>query len=240
MCHHECRVLNSSIINAWPTGKRQAASFSTSYHSSPVYSDVASLNIMMNGSVLFPQGHHPIWRDRSPDAVYDLTPLQRMDQPVRYFYVDFGLSVRFQPGASTLVVGDVGRDAEVPELSWDVPYDPFKADIYALGNLFDKEFEQVRCVSTPRGCITNALAQRYHSLQFLLPLIESMKHKQPEQRLTASELVQIFASTRKTLNPNGFRWRLGPKSEPAYERLFNDGVAVAKESINQLRRLVRS
>lgn len=67
-----------------------------------------------------------------------------------------------------------------------------------------------------------------------------MKHKQPEQRLTASELVQIFASTRKTLNPNGFRWRLGPKSEPAYERLFNDGVAVAKESINQLRRLVRS
>ncbi|KAL1945402.1 hypothetical protein VTO73DRAFT_2253 [Trametes versicolor] len=167
--------------------------------------DVASLNIMMNGSVLFPQGHHPVWTYRSPDNVYDLTPLQRMDHPVRYFYVDFGLSVRFQPGASTLVVGDVGRDAEVPELSWDVPYDPFKADIYALGNLFDKEFEQ-----------------RYHSLQFLLPLIESMKHKQPEQRLTASELVQIFASTRKTLNPNGFRWRLGPKSEPAYERLFND------------------
>lgn len=143
MCHHEYRVSNSSIINAWPTGKCQACSFSTSYHLSPVSSDVASLNIMMNGSVLFPQGHHPIWRDRSPDAVYDLTPLQRMDQPVRYFYVDFGLSVRFQPGASTLVVGDVGRDAEVPELSWDVPYDPFKADIYALGNLFDKEFQQV-------------------------------------------------------------------------------------------------
>lgn len=139
-----------------------------------------------------------------------------------------------------MVVGDVGRDAEVPELSWDVPYDPFKADIYALGNLFDKEFEQVRCVSTPQGGITHVLAQRYHSLQFLLPLIESMMNKQPEQRLTASELVQIFASTRKTLNPNGFRWRLGPKSEPAYERLFNDGVAVAKESINQLRRLVRS
>ena len=67
-----------------------------------------------------------------------------MGHLVKYFYVDFGLSVRFQPGESTLVVGDVGRDDEVPELSSTVPYDAFKADIYALGNLFEKEFAQVR------------------------------------------------------------------------------------------------
>lgn len=101
----------------------------------------------MDGRALYPRGHHPIRKNRSLDTIEALTPLQRIDHPVRYFYVDFGLSVRFPPGSPTLVVGDVGRDAEVPELSSTVPYDPFKADIYALGNLFDKEFEQVRRAS---------------------------------------------------------------------------------------------
>ena len=97
----------------------------------------------MDGSALYPRGHHPVWTDCSPDIVEELKPLLRMDHPVKYFYVDFGLSVRFEPSASPYVVGDVGRDAEVPELSSTVPYDAFKADIYALGNLFDKEFVQV-------------------------------------------------------------------------------------------------
>ncbi|KAJ3009470.1 hypothetical protein NUW54_g2770 [Trametes sanguinea] len=105
--------------------------------------DIAPQNVMMDGRALYPHGHHPVWRDRSPDAIHDLTPLARIDHPVKYYYVDFGLSVRFSPGQSTLVVGDVGRDAEVPELSSTVPYDAFKADIYALGNFFDKELAQV-------------------------------------------------------------------------------------------------
>ncbi|KAI0351967.1 hypothetical protein OH77DRAFT_1506233 [Trametes cingulata] len=183
--------------------------------------DIAPPNIMMDGRPLFPQGHHPVWRNRSMDAIEDLTPLHRMDHPVKYFYVDFGLSVRFPPGSSTLVVGDVGRDAEVPELSSTVPYDAFKADIYALGNLFDKEFEQ-----------------RYHRLQFLRPLIDSMKQREPELRPTADQLVESFANTCKTLDTARFRWRLAPKSEPAYERLFNDTVAAAKDSLSQLRRFV--
>lgn len=99
---------------------------------------------MMDGKPLFPSGHHPVRMNYSPDAVYELTPLSRAEHPVRYYYVDFGLSVRFPAGSPSLVVGDVGRNAEVPELSSTVPYDAFKADIYALGNLYDKEFEQVR------------------------------------------------------------------------------------------------
>ncbi|KAI0351969.1 kinase-like protein [Trametes cingulata] len=184
--------------------------------------DIAPPNIMMDGRPLFPQGHHPVWRNRSMDAIEDLTPLHRMDHPVKYFYVDFGLSVRFPPGSSTLVVGDVGRDAEVPELSSTVPYDAFKADIYALGNLFDKELEQ-----------------RYHGLHYLRPLIDSMKQREPALRPTADQLVESFANTRKTLDPSGFRWRLASRSEPAYERLFNDTVAVAKGGLSQLRRFVR-
>ncbi|KAI0365113.1 hypothetical protein BV20DRAFT_784326 [Pilatotrama ljubarskyi] len=184
--------------------------------------DIAPLNIMMDGRPLYPGGHHPVWRDSSPDVLHELTPLLRIEHPVKYFYVDFGLSVHFQPDSSTLVLGDVGRDAEVPELSSTVPYDAFKADIYALGNLFDKEFEQ-----------------KYHGLHFLRPLIDSMKQRRPESRPAAPELVIAFQNTRKTLNPSDFRWRLSPKSEPAYERLFNDTVAAAKDSLSQLKRFVR-
>ncbi|KAH9888342.1 kinase-like domain-containing protein [Cubamyces lactineus] len=183
--------------------------------------DIAPPNIMMDGRALYPNGHHPVWTDCSPDIVEELKPLLRMDHPVKYFYIDFGLSVRFEPDASPYVVGDVGRDAEVPELSSTVPYDAFKADIYALGNLFDKEFVQ------------------YHSLDFLCELVDAMKRRQPSQRPTAVELIEIFQKARKKLTPSTLRWRLSLKSQPAYERLFNDTVAAAKDGLSRLRRFVR-
>ena len=109
----------------------------------PPFRDIAPQNIMMDASSLFPQGYHPVRRDHTPDVMEEVKPLSRMDHPVRYYYIDFGLSVRFPEGASPLVIGNVGRDAEVPELSSTALYDGYKADIYALGNLFSKEFEQV-------------------------------------------------------------------------------------------------
>ena len=98
---------------------------------------------MMDASQLYPNGYHPVRRYVSVDVIETVKPLARIDHPVRYYYIDFGLSVHFAEGASSLVVGDVGRDDEVPELSSTVPYDGYKADIYALGNLFHKEFDQV-------------------------------------------------------------------------------------------------
>ncbi|KAJ3003796.1 hypothetical protein NUW54_g5122 [Trametes sanguinea] len=183
--------------------------------------DIAPQNVMMDGRSLYPHGHHPVWRDRSPDAVEDLIPLARIDHPVKYFYVDFGLSVRFSPGQSTLVVGDVGRDASVPELSSTVPYDAYKADIYALGTFFEKE-----------------LLQTYRGTEILKPIVDSMKQREPARRPTANDLIDAFAKTRKSMNPSDFRWRLAPRSEPAYECLFKDTVAVTRNSISQLRRFV--
>lgn len=97
----------------------------------------------MDGSPLYPQGHHPVRRNRTLDVVETVKPLSRMDHPVRYYYIDFGLSERLPPDGPSMVLGDVGRDAEVPELSSTIPYDGYKADIYALGNLFYKEIVQV-------------------------------------------------------------------------------------------------
>ncbi len=104
---------------------------------------------MMDARPLYPEGHHPVRQDYTPDGMYRISPLSRTDRPVRYYYIDFGLSVQFSKAASPYVVGDVGRDTEVPELSDTVAYDAFKVDIFALGNLFCKEFYQVRPISSP-------------------------------------------------------------------------------------------
>ena len=122
---------------------------------------------MMDARPLYPEGHHPVRRNYTPDSMHRISPLSRSDRPVRYYYIDFGLSVQFPPGVSPYVLGDVGRDAEVPELSEVIPYDAYKADIYALGNLFYKEFHEV-CPSPshlPLCCgLTTAAAIQQHGV----------------------------------------------------------------------------
>lgn len=105
---------------------------------------------MMDGSPLYPGGHHPVRTEYTPDALYEVKPLPRAERSIKYYYIDFGLSSLIPEGSSPYVVGRAGRDKEVPELSSTVPYDAFKVDIYALGNMYYHEFEQVHMqVLTP-------------------------------------------------------------------------------------------
>lgn len=110
--------------------------------------DCAYKNIMMDASAMFPQGFHPMRELALPD-VSGLAPiLHRVDVPVRYYYIDFGISTRFATNQGpTLVLGTQGLDDEVPELSDTIPYDPFKTDIFIVGNLFRQQFLQVRCLT---------------------------------------------------------------------------------------------
>ena len=98
---------------------------------------------MMDGRALYPEGHHPVRIEFLPDGAVDAYPLARSGSQVRYLFIDFGLSKLFEEGGSTLVVGCTGRDKEIPELSNEVPYDAYRADIFALGNLYYKEFLSV-------------------------------------------------------------------------------------------------
>ncbi|KAI0330361.1 kinase-like protein [Cubamyces sp. BRFM 1775] len=182
--------------------------------------DIAVSNIMMDAKALYPNGHHPIRLGYTPDALYPVSALPRAGRNVQYYYIDFGLSVWFKPGASPYVLGKVGR-AEAPEVSDDVPYDAFKVDIYALGYVFAREF-----------------GDKYKNVEFLIPLIEKMKRQRPEERPTAEQVSQEWQQKRATLNDSLFRWRLVPHSEQAIERVVNDTVAVAWEGIYHLKKLV--
>lgn len=97
---------------------------------------------------MFPQGFHPMRELALPDVSGIAPILHRVDVPVRYYYIDFGISTRFAPNQGpTLVLGTQGLDDEVPELSDTIPYDPFKTDIFIVGNLFRQQFLQVRCLT---------------------------------------------------------------------------------------------
>lgn len=98
---------------------------------------------MMDGQPLFPQAHHPVRLDYLDDGARDAPYLHRQDRPVRYYFIDFGLSTRFEQGMSPLVVGTKGRDKDPPELDEDIPYNPFLLDIFILGNVYRREFLEV-------------------------------------------------------------------------------------------------
>ncbi|KAI0049760.1 hypothetical protein FA95DRAFT_1604077 [Auriscalpium vulgare] len=183
--------------------------------------DCAAANIMMDGRPLYPGGHHPLRRSYSPDAVFPLSPLSRIDHPVRYYFIDFGISSRFPPGATPFVTGRKGRDKELPELSDDVPYDAFKADIFILGNLYKKEF-----------------LLKYHGLDFLAPLINAMTQQVASSRPSAEVALAEFRRMSFSLTSAELRWRLRPRDESVPVRVVYDTVAAARETFFQLKRIV--
>jgi hypothetical protein len=57
-------------------------------------------------------------------------------QPVHYHYIDFGLSYQYPLSHKNMTeTGSCGQDPSVPEFALDKPYDPFKVDVYQLGNI---------------------------------------------------------------------------------------------------------
>ncbi|PIL33731.1 hypothetical protein GSI_04356 [Ganoderma sinense ZZ0214-1] len=182
---------------------------------------IAPPNVMMDGRALYPKGHHPVRWKFSEDAVFEITPLSRLEHPVRYFYIDFGISMRFPEGAPPQATGVIGRYKEAPEMSYDVPYDAYKVDVWALGNLFLKEFLEM-----------------YHGLDFLQPLVEAMQRTDPAARVSVQDAMAIFNSIHARLNNPLLRWRLRSRTETTSERVVYDTVAVAREGLYHLKRLV--
>lgn len=98
----------------------------------------------MDANCLFPEGFHPVKSGTLPDLSDRAPVLPRAHAVIKYFYVDYGISVHIpHDSPNKLVVGEDGRDQDVPELSATVPYDPFKVDVFILGNLLRQEFIEV-------------------------------------------------------------------------------------------------
>ena len=82
------------------------------------------------------------------------------------------------------------------------------------------------------------IMQKYHGLDWMADLLESMRQTAPEARPTIDEALSTWRGIKATLPSSSYRGRLASKSEPAIERAFNDTVAAAWNGLYSLKRLV--
>ncbi|TFY74874.1 hypothetical protein EWM64_g9137 [Hericium alpestre] len=162
--------------------------------------DCSEKNLMMDASAMYPLGFHPVKDLFLPDINIPArsTILSRSQVGgVRYYFVDFGISSIITPDApSRLVLGLDGRDQDVPELSDEDPYDPFKVDIFTIGNLFRRLFYE-----------------HFSNLEFLAPMIDCMTRDDPAQRPTAAEALRQWTAIRKRISMLSLLWRLKRRNE---------------------------
>nr|VWO99344.1 Mannitol 1-phosphate dehydrogenase [Ganoderma boninense] len=159
--------------------------------------DCAYKNLMMDATSLYPQGFHPVRLDRLPHNLRGWAPVRsRADaKAVTYYLVDFGISSWFRSeDTDRLVLGRSGLDQDVPELSDDTPYDPFKVDIFVLGNFFRQHFT---------GKFTN--------LTFLDPLVHQMIDQDPARRPSAADALRQWKKLGKSTWSLQRQWRPRPR-----------------------------
>ena len=116
-----------------------------------VGSECVSRHIMMDASPLYEHSYDPAYPTLRRDWAGPSRPRSRTSRPVRYYFVDFGISTKFEPSEKVKkVVGAYAQDDSVPELSQMVPYDPFAVDVYTLGNIYKKQLLEVSMSSSSR------------------------------------------------------------------------------------------
>ncbi|KAJ7611139.1 hypothetical protein DFH06DRAFT_1345696 [Mycena polygramma] len=135
--------------------------------------DVCPPNFVEDKTELVPAGANFRYPSLAPDGKRTIRAKSRSQVTVAYYIIDFELSL-VNPGLAT---GIVGQDISAPELhnSGDGSYDPFKLDIYCFGNM-----------------ILSKLKPNLPELDWtpLLPLLDSMTHKDPRHRPTSASVGQ--------------------------------------------------
>ncbi|KAJ7693191.1 hypothetical protein B0H17DRAFT_1132660 [Mycena rosella] len=97
--------------------------------------------------------------------------------PMKYYFIDFGLSVHFSSyWMRERVTGDVGRLRRcIPEISETVPYDPFKVDVRLVGEMLRWQF-----------------LEDYDGLDFLIPIVRNLRKRLPARRPDARGALALF------------------------------------------------
>ena len=177
----------------------------------------------MNGDAMYPEGFHPIRIRRTPDRLRTAEYTSRTIAGVKYYFVDFGLSCYLQDATPPrLVTGSYGRDQDPPELSDTVPYDPFKLDIFIIGNMLRREFCQVGVFWSNRSEFLLKAEQVFSNLEFLRPLIQEMIDPDPTNRPSAVEAFALWKGIRDSIWAINREWRPRPRREHPVQTVVLD------------------
>ncbi|TFK92743.1 hypothetical protein K466DRAFT_539332 [Polyporus arcularius HHB13444] len=163
--------------------------------------DIMTLNIMMDSKPILPDMFHPTATQKTRDFRSYVQPYTRTARPVRYYLTDFGLSRRYSPNdPNPLEVPIFGGDKSVPEFQKDPysPANPFRTDVYYMGNLIREDFLQV-----------------YKNFIFMEPLVALMVQDAPEARPTMDAVVSKFKIITSKLGSFRLRSRLFERRDGA-------------------------
>ncbi|KAI0363015.1 hypothetical protein BV20DRAFT_1070510 [Pilatotrama ljubarskyi] len=170
--------------------------------------DCQAPNILYDPRPMYPNMFHPQAQDRARDWKGAAKHYTRTARPVRYHFIDFGLSRRYNPeDVPPREHPILGGDKTVPEFQiYDgEPIDPFPTDIYYIGNMIR----------------TNVL-RKYRGVEFLSLLVQDMVQDDPTKRPTIQEVTQRFDALVKSLGRWKVRSRLIPRDESSLEGVFRD------------------
>ncbi|OCB92166.1 hypothetical protein A7U60_g458 [Sanghuangporus baumii] len=184
--------------------------------------DCSDLNIMLDGTSMYPDGFHPVLHSRSRSWTAPAKFKSRTDSPgVKYFFTDFGLSTRFDDAVEERLVTGRICQTHVPELSDTIPYDPFALDIYLLGDVYKRNF-----------------IEKYSNVQFLMPLVESMTRKDPSERPKADEALNQLEDIISQRSKASLRWRLVTYNIGRVSHFFINFTCVTREGVLAAQRMI--
>ncbi|KAJ7091961.1 hypothetical protein B0H15DRAFT_777902, partial [Mycena belliarum] len=196
------------------------------HHHRVAHRDCNLINTMMDANPLYPHGFHPVYNKYLRDMGHGRPKMAkhytRTQRPVRYYFIDFGLSAMFEPGQDTRIQVIEGGDHTPPEFGTlderrdiSIPVkvlDPFPTDIYYLGNLIKLQFIEVR--------FSFLLSSRYPSLKvpkhgfgFMEALVADMVQDDPAKRPNIDEVVARFEKIMGGLSSWKLRSRVVKKTE---------------------------
>ena len=109
------------------------------------YRDLCLGNILLDAPQMFPDGFHPALQSLAPDILTSVKPRRRrFVKGLKYRFIDFGSSLAYPSSERReRVWGMACQDRTVPEHQKVALYDPFKVDLYTLGNVFKRTFVEV-------------------------------------------------------------------------------------------------
>ncbi|KAL5513547.1 hypothetical protein ACEPAH_3946 [Sanghuangporus vaninii] len=131
--------------------------------------------------LIYIHGHNVAHRDLPDgnimmDGRAILRDCETKNKNARYYFTNFGLSSYFDDlDRRRLVTGNRAQDREIPELSNIVPYDPFTVGIFALGNVFKRNF-----------------LDKHSNVDFLSSLCSAIMERKPILRIRAPEALAMF------------------------------------------------
>ena len=113
--------------------------------SNTLFRDCTSVNFMMDPANFYIDASHPVNPEMKRDYSGRARFRTRTLGPPKYFWIDFGLSRRYDPFmVEPKEVPIWGADKEVPEFqNSNKPRNPFPTDVFYAGNMIKNDFIDV-------------------------------------------------------------------------------------------------